>query len=328
MNLLFTLSYNKDIGSGHLYRVKNIYFYSNILNKSIAVQCKSDDRKFITKVLGESNFVFFSDFNNSDFRKFILEKEISIIVTDLILQDINKIALLKKEFNFKLISILSYEKEVGQIKNSDCLIHPSPIKLEKKSEVKIYSGPEVLFLNKEIISMKYSFRSEVKNIIIFFGGTDPENIMGKIYRCVKNKKLENYNFILISNTYYPSTRNIKSIKPGSDYFKILKNSDLAIINGGTTRYEMSYLGIPTIAISIHKEQYKISQKTSEINGMINLGVYKDLKQKEITESIQEKSSDLAWRLSFNKLSTQYFETSKNAYSNFNQILANEKNKCI
>ena len=325
MNLLFTLSFSQEIGSGHLYRVQSLYAESKTFNPSIAIQRNSKDEKFLATILKGSNTFFYTDFCSSEFQELIKEGKYNIVVTDLLIEDYNKIAFLKREMVFRLISILSYEKEIKQIENSYCIIFPSPFKLKNKSKIKFYSGPEVLFLNRALIENYYTFRNEVKNILVFFGGTDPENIINKVYLCLKNKALTTYNFTIISNADFPSTENINIIKPGPNYLQVVLDSDLAIINGGNTRYEMSYIGLPTIAISIHKEQYQITQKTTGINSMINLGIYKDLNCKQITDCIIEKSIDLSWRSTFYHKSTQYFKDIKNAYKNFNQILLDEKN---
>lgn len=326
MNLLLALSFNQKIGSGHLFRIRNIYLESKVLNKSIAVQCNSNDRMFLLNVLEGLNFFLFSDFNSSIFKDFLVKRKFTTILTDLLIEDMGKIAVLKEVLNYKLITILSYEKEIKQAKNSDCLLFPSPKKLKNKPKIRFFSGPDVLFLNREIINMNYSLRKEVKNILIFFGGTDPANIMDKVYKCVKNENLAIYNFTIVSNKYYPSLKNIKIIKPGPEYFQVLYNSDLAIINGGTSRYEMAYIGIPTIAISIHEEQYQISQITSEINNMVNLGVHQVLSNEQIVDCILRKSIDLNWRSMFYKKSIKHFGRSKNAYYLLDKILTDEKNE--
>ena len=58
--------------------------------------------------------------------------------------------------------------------------------------------------------------------------------------------------------------------------KLYLESDLAIINGGNTRFELASLGIPFISISFNEKQNRIANSLQSNGVGENLGVYNNL----------------------------------------------------
>ena len=138
-------------------------------------------------------------------------------------------------------------------------------KLVSKKTVKLLS-PKYAIVKKEF----HNFKSEknrfnkIKNLFICFGATDPSN---HTLATLKTLRKIDYRFHSINIFTTAGNKNLASIekesrkinncyfhKNNEDLPKILSNSDLAIGAGGTMCWERAYLGIPTIAFAIAKNQ--------------------------------------------------------------------------
>ncbi|MBX9448450.1 MAG: hypothetical protein KL787_01465 [Taibaiella sp.] len=65
-----------------------------------------------------------------------------------------------------------------------------------------------------------------------------------------SEKANDYNELKRVSDLYP---NVELIGFTDNLVKLFSENDIAIINGGLTRYEASVVGIPFLAISIHKK---------------------------------------------------------------------------
>lgn len=126
-------------------------------------------------------------------------------------------------------------------------------------------GLNYLLLNKTFIDLKNKDykKSITKNIVITMGGSDPDNITYKICKALSNFNSE-YKFKIIIGQNYIYTEklkndfaNIKSyefFENPDNLTEIFFNSDFAITSCGLTCWELLFLNVPLIALSISKDQ--------------------------------------------------------------------------
>ena len=96
---------------------------------------------------------------------------------------------------------------------------------------------------------KKIIKKKIKNIFIFFGGSDVRKFSIKIAKLI-NKYNNNYKINVIS----PHKINLKNVTSykflNQDKIKnFLSKADIVITSGGQTLYEMACLGVPGIVIS-------------------------------------------------------------------------------
>ncbi len=125
----------------------------------------------------------------------------------------------------------------------------------------LYSGIKYAIIRKEFHKLrrkKYFSKKKKLQIIISCGGTDPGKktleaiqICNKIYQ--KKIKLK---ALIINGRNIPKKIMFehKFLNFPPDFPQLLRNSDIAILSGGTTCLEACFLGTPTIAIPQTKEE--------------------------------------------------------------------------
>lgn len=131
----------------------------------------------------------------------------------------------------------------------------------EKSEYKIINKKTKLLLGPDYIPLglrnkKTHFkRNELKEILVTFGGSDPNNRTIAIL----NHLPKEYNYRFIIGSHYPyrmhfldlvrDRKNISVLDFSEDNFELFANSDLVICGGGLTALELLALGVPFIGIS-------------------------------------------------------------------------------
>ena len=132
-----------------------------------------------------------------------------------------------------------------------------------------FQGPEFVLVDEMYyLGFKKRSSSSVKNLLITFGGSDPQENTIKVLNGVVNS-INSLNIrVIIGPSFSPALINcIKKTAFGSviDLVVAPKNllehyqwADLGICGSGTTRYEAAAIGLPVIFTSIYPEHNHLS----------------------------------------------------------------------
>ncbi|WP_432748548.1 UDP-2,4-diacetamido-2,4,6-trideoxy-beta-L-altropyranose hydrolase [Pectinatus frisingensis] len=151
---------------------------------------------------------------------------------------------------------------------------------------KMLLGPRYALLRDEFYQVKNRMRirdGSIKNILIFFGGSDLTNETMKALRAVallKNNCIT-VNVITGKNNshndeiekYCAQYDNIHYYCQVDNMAEFMNKADLAIGAGGTTTWERCFLGLPAIVIAVAENQVKICEDCAREGFIIYLGYY-------------------------------------------------------
>lgn len=125
---------------------------------------------------------------------------------------------------------------------------------------------------------KVEFNSEVKKILVFFGGMDKENYTGKLLSSLENDQIsQQFKFIIVIGTNHPDLENIKCLCEKFDYqlhinttemAKLMLQADMAIGAGGSSSWERCCVGLPSLAFAIAQNQVQLTQDAA-LQGFID-----------------------------------------------------------
>ncbi|WP_019551936.1 UDP-2,4-diacetamido-2,4,6-trideoxy-beta-L-altropyranose hydrolase [Propionispira raffinosivorans] len=135
------------------------------------------------------------------------------------------------------------------------------------SACKMLLGPQYALLREEFYEARKKMRvrdGNIKNILVFFGGSDLTNETMKALKALTMFKLSGIQINVIvgkSNPHKGQVEVFCSQYNGIQYFcqvdniaEFMNEADLAIGAGGTTTWERCFLGLPTIVIAIAENQ--------------------------------------------------------------------------
>ncbi|MBT4922788.1 MAG: UDP-2,4-diacetamido-2,4,6-trideoxy-beta-L-altropyranose hydrolase [Rickettsiales bacterium] len=170
-----------------------------------------------------------------------------------------------------------------------------------------FLGQNYAILREQFYDIEKRKRSQVKNILIFFGGIDLDNFTLQSINAVlevDQNECANFNVIVIGakNNYQQEITDL-CIKHKFEYKSYVDNmaevmnwADLSIGAGGTTSWERCYLNLPAIIISLADNQNEICQTLSDFGMARYLGNSQNVVQKAITSSLLEIYNDFNFQM--------------------------------
>ena len=145
----------------------------------------------------------------------------------------------------------------------------------KRDNIIYLVGNEFIPLRKDFWNVpKLKINDDIENILITMGGSDLRNLTPKLLKLL-NDNFPNINKKIIISESFKNTSEIESLKNSSveliyspdsnQIINTMSSVDLAISASGQTLYELSCIGVPTIAIGI------IDNQKNNIKNRINQG---------------------------------------------------------
>lgn len=151
----------------------------------------------------------------------------------------------------------------------------------------IYRGLKYVIFHPDIFLMtrKEWFSGRLRNIAVSAGGSDPLNTLYHIYKIVKNKNFQAYQFTFFYGNDYIFKSNIPKNLPSNIKFQEFNHQEILLSNVllttfGVSTYEFLYLKMPVIAYG-HQIDNAIASNELAMNtgALISLGEIEAVKQK-------------------------------------------------
>jgi len=268
-HILFVVTGNSIVGLGHVYNT--LLIANDILNHQITFLVDKESEMAFSAIKAKNYPVLMqkSDSILVDIKNIAP----NIIINDRL--DTNKAYVngLKTQ-NYKVINF----EDLGEgCRYADSVINA--IYPKNNTLLNHYFGQEYFILRDEfILSKEKNITSEVKNILITFGGVDPNNYTEKVVRTINEYcNGENIKITVIAGFGYDNYDSIKSyenvivkrnISNISDY---MLQADLIFTSAGRTVYEVASIGTPAVVLGQNEREMTHFFASSEY-GFSNLGL--------------------------------------------------------
>lgn len=291
----------KNIGMGHVKRSQILHSHASSQAQCVAeliYYCPDKELEFQA-----DEFVLF------DWEllcQSLTKNESDIIVFDMPVQYVNNSFLLLLQHLGKKTVVIDDSDELHNDQGIDLKICCS-IKFNKKTDGKNkLFGPNYIILNQDFQGYSQEKRfvpSEIKNVLLSFGGTDPNRITEKVISILRQIEIEKTSLhidvilgryadalpeYLLNHDYHC----IRIYRDVANMPERLWNTDVAIISGGMTLYEAVALGTPVITVNQNLEQEEEAQCFDELGAILNAGFYDQIDNDKLTSmftNISKKS---------------------------------------
>lgn len=253
----------EGVGFGHIMRT--LVLAKELSQRfHISYVCLEDDR-FINGIrkIEDEGFRVFKVKNNSEIED-ILKLDGDFILIDK--YDIDKKYFEKLKEKFKVFYMDDNNKldyyPVDLIINQN--VYGDMLKYNKSIDTKALVGGKYVLLRDEFInSTPITINKQIKDILITLGGSDDFNITESI---IKNLLGLNINLHVIIGPAFKFKETLKCYSDKNIIFyenaiisNVMKKVDMAISSCGSTIYELSFLGVPTIGIIVADNQKQCGQ---------------------------------------------------------------------
>lgn len=262
MKIVFRVDADKKMGMGHVYRVLTLADRLR-LNHEIYFLVRERGYLGIEK-LQEHHHKIISFKDDKDFFKKIKEIDPRIVINDILDTEKKYIEELKKRGYFVVnFEDLGLGSEIADVVINAIYESSSPPKNH-------YCGYKYVCLRDEfsIVPPKIETNKKVKNILITFGGTDPNNITLSALKAVEKLKLKSVLINVVLGLGYGCKEELYDYVAGlrkrgftidvkentKMMAKEIHNADLAVTSNGITIYEIASIGTPCISISQNERE--------------------------------------------------------------------------
>lgn len=289
---------NTEIGLGHLMRC---------LSLALALRKKDIPVIFITaeedggEILSEAGFkqvVLHSDYRNmlpecDKLEKILEEYDVGLLIVDSYRA--------KPEYFRRVrsrVPVVRFEEEPEEEYPADGVINYNiyagelPYDRYYGRKVRRYLGSRYAPVRPEFRGPAVPVREKVEKILILMGGSDQYNISGALLERIAGFYADRFSgvrFETVSGIFNPNREKLEQLARNNtgisvrfgveDMASLMRQCDLAIAAAGSTMYELSALGIPTVCCYYVKNQKKIAEGFSRVTGVMNAGNYTEMPEK-------------------------------------------------
>lgn len=160
----------------------------------------------------------------------------------------------------------------------------------------VLSGPEYFIIRPEFLaSSPKTFDAKSRKILVTMGGADPGHFVSLVVRALEILPEPIQCRLLLGRASQNDNKLDAVIGTSKHEYVVCRETihmaewmtwaDVAIINGGMTRYELAVAGTPFIAISLHQAQWEITEQMASRGLCVNLGVGGQLRPETIRDAL-------------------------------------------
>lgn len=183
----------------------------------------------------------------------------------------------------------------------------------KESYTKLLLGCTYSLIRNEFYGYRNWLReipTKGKKIFVTLGGADPNNVTLNVLKGLENIKDQEVEIIVVIGGSNPNYEQLLDFTQKTDLNIVLKCNvsnmaeliawaDIAVTAGGSTCWDIAFLGLPNLIIVLADNQLEVAEKLDDLGAAINLGWYSSISPRSITDAVDNllMSSDLRQTLS-------------------------------
>jgi len=184
-------------------------------------------------------------------------------------------------------------------------IHASSLRYSYDRDIVKLLSCEYVLLRREFLKYK-DWKREIpekaRKILVTMGGGDPDNVTLKVIKALNSL---NDSDIEVKIVVGPANPNINSLEKelhnsphafgllfsASNMPELMAWADIAISAGGSTCWEMAFMGLPSLIITLADNQAGIAEGLGKAGAGIDLGWHENISVKQCIQALKEILQD-------------------------------------
>jgi CMP-N-acetylneuraminic acid synthetase len=275
-HILFVVTGNNQVGLGHVHNT--LILANDILNHKITFLVDADSRLAYEKIKSKNYPVYIQ--SSRDIVDDIMKLSPDVVISDRLDTSKTYMEKLKRQ----KLKIINFEDLGEGAKLADLVINA--IYPEKEVLSRHYFGYQYFVLRDEFLYSSKKEIADVKNVLITFGGVDPNNYTKKVLESISDFCRENgINIDVIAGFGYEKYDTLvayeatihKNVSNISDF---MYKADIIFTSAGRTVYEIASVATPAIVLA-QNERELTHFFASSAYGFLNLGEGNSVSSREI-----------------------------------------------
>ncbi len=221
-----------------------------------------------------------------------------------------------RESGYKLLVMDDYNHLA--VYHADCLlnqnIHASSLRYSCDPDTTQLVGSKYILLRREFLQYQNPKRripNKSRNVLLTMGGADPDNVTSKVIRALNLLNDNDLEVKIVVGPANPHMETLKKELPSSvfsgtlcpsvdDMPGLMAWSDMAITAAGSTCWELAYMGVPSMTITISEDQVGVAEGLDQAAIAQHIGWYTDLTSEQIAGKLDQLINDKAKRSRFSR----------------------------
>ncbi len=172
---------------------------------------------------------------------------------------------------------------------------------DRSEDTKLLLGPRYALLRKEFWPWREPRRipqQEANRVLVTLGGADPDNCTEMVVGALGRLNREDVRCTVVIGGSNPNESSIAAAAERTDVSADLRSDvrdmaslmaehDIAVSAGGSTCWELAFMGIPNVVILLANNQRGIAEGLEESGTALNLGWHEKVKKEEIADQVEK-----------------------------------------
>jgi UDP-2,4-diacetamido-2,4,6-trideoxy-beta-L-altropyranose hydrolase len=139
---------------------------------------------------------------------------------------------------------------------------------------KLLLGPRYALLRSEFrryVGWRREVPDKARHLLITLGGSDPDNVTAKVLAALDGSELGLDIRTVVGGSYRHELPVPTAIRDASDMAELMAWADVAIAAGGSSAWELAFMGLPSLTLVLAENQIEIAAALDRAGPSINLG---------------------------------------------------------
>ncbi len=153
--------------------------------------------------------------------------------------------------------------------------------------------------------------SVARRLLVSMGGSDPDNITAKVVEMLRDLELPGWKAIAVlaqssahlatlTDAIRSAALPVQLLQNVADMAKWMRWADLAITAGGTTIWELAFMGVPAVAMTRGEHERMLLQGASSQGIAIDVGPFQAVETQALSRVVASLAFDEARRLQMSR----------------------------
>ncbi len=168
-------------------------------------------------------------------------------------------------------------------------------------DTRLLLGPRYALLRTEFLdwtSLKRNIPDVARRVLVTLGGEDSDNQTLKVIQAIQQVNIDGFEAMIVVGSANPHRKKLQTecrksqipsrlIRKALDMAELMAFADMAVSAGGSTCWELAFMGLPTLIIILTDNQRMVAEGLEEAGTAANLGWYKYISQSDIRKALEK-----------------------------------------
>ena len=289
----------KEIGTGHVYRCLSI---ASKLVLHDVIFLLDEKHKLGIDIVSNYNYPFRVYDGQNDLFDMLRQYSPDIVINDILDTTKEYVSVLKNNGYF----VVNFE-DIGEgVEIADVVF--DALYEHELHQNNVFTGHKYYILKDEFYFQPPKLITKnVSNILVTFGGTDPNNFTEKVVDSILATNYEGRINVILGLGYdaldeliskYQTNQSVQIYGNVSNISEFMFKADVIFTSAGRTMYEIASVGVPTICLC-QNEREMTHVFANENNGFINLGLGVNVSKQQIIDTFINLVNNYDLRIQMN-----------------------------